>query len=89
MPLPVQTLVQIDSTASPTIEDLVDKAFYGLKVNIETGQAYIDIINGDSAIVLPDEYETTSTSYLNWMWSYNTFRYSFDTATGRLQLEVL
>ena len=89
MPLPVQTLVQIDGTASPTIEDLVDKAFYGLRVDIETGQAFIDIINGDSAIVLPDEYETTSTSYLNWMWSYNTFRYSFDNATGRLQLEVL
>jgi len=87
--LPVQTLVQIDGTASPTIEDLVDKAFYGLRVNIETGQAFIDIINGDSAIVLPDEYETTATSYLNWMWSYNTFRYSFNNATGRLQLEVL
>jgi hypothetical protein len=85
VPVPAQTLVQIDSTASPTIEDLVDKAFYGLRVNIETGQAFIDI----SAIVLPDEYETTSTSYLNWMWSYNTFRYSFDNATGRLQLEVL
>ncbi len=89
MPLPVQTLVQIDGTASPTIEDLVDKTFYGLRVDIETGKAFIDIINGDSAIRLPDEYETTSTSYLNWMWSYNTFRYSFDNATGRLQLEVL
>ena len=89
MPVPVQTLIQIDATASPTIEDFVDKAFYGLKVNIETGQAYIDIINGDSPILLPDEYESTNTSYLNWMWSYNTFRYSFDNATGRLLLEVL
>ena len=89
MPLPTQTLTQVDGTASPTIEDLVDKSFYGLRVDIETGQAFIDIINGDSAIRLPDEYEITSTSYLNWMWSYNTFRYSFDNATGRLQLEVL
>jgi hypothetical protein len=89
VPVPVQTLVQIDATASPTIEDLVDKAFYGLRVDIETGQAFIDIITGDAPILLPDEYETTSTSYLNWMWSYNTFRYSFDNATGRLQLEVL
>lgn len=84
-----QDLIQIDGTFSPTIEDLVDKAFYGLKVNVETGQAFIDIINGDAPILLPDEYEVTSTSYLNWMWSYNTFRYSFDNATGRLQLEVL
>jgi hypothetical protein len=84
-----QEFVEIDDGFSDTIEDLVDKAFYGLRVDVETGQAFIDIINGDSAIVLPDEYEITSTSYLNWMWSYNTFRYSFDNATGRLQLEVL
>jgi hypothetical protein len=84
-----QDLIQIDAGFSTTLEDLVDKAFYGLRVDVETGQAFIDIINGDSAIRLPDEYEVTSTSYLNWMWSYNTFRYSFDNATGRLQLEVL
>ena len=84
-----QEFIEIDEEYSETIEDLVDKAFYGLRQNTETGQAYIDIINGDSTIVLPDEYETTSTSYLNWMWSYNTFRYSFDNATGRLLLEVL
>jgi hypothetical protein len=84
-----QDLIQIDDGFSETIEDLVDKAFYGLRLDAETGQAYIDIINGDSAIRLPDEYETTSTSYLNWMWSYNTFRYSFNNETGRLQLEVL
>jgi hypothetical protein len=84
-----QDLVDIDDGFSETLEDLVDKAFYGLKQNTETGQAYIDIINGDAPIRLPDEFEVTSTSYLNWMWSYNTFRYSFDQETGRLLLEVL
>ncbi len=84
-----QEFIEIDEGYSETIEDLVDKAFYGLRQNTETGQAYIDIINGDEPIRLPDEYEVTSTSYLNWMWSYNTFRYSFDNATGRLLLEVL
>ena len=84
-----QELIDIDDGFSATIEDLVDKAFYGLRVNRETGQAFIDIINGDAPIRLPDEFETTSTDYLNWMWSYNTFRYSFNNETGRLQLEVL
>ena len=84
-----QDFVEVDQGYSATIEDLVDKCFYGLKQNTETGQAYIDIINGDSPIRLPDEFEVTSTSYINWMWSYNTFRYSFDTETGRLLLEVL
>lgn len=84
-----QDLIQVDGNFSTTIEDLVDKSFYGLRQDVETGQAYIDIIKGDEPIRLPNEYETRSDDYLNWMWSYNTFRYSFDTNTGRLQMEVL
>ena len=84
-----QELIQVDGNFSTTIEDLVDKSFYGLRQNIETGQAYIDIIKGDEPIRLPNEYESRSDDYLNWMWSYNTFRYTFNQNTGRLQLEVL
>jgi hypothetical protein len=84
-----QSFTQIDGSYSTTIEDLVDKTFYGLRQNVETGQAFIDTISGDASIRLPNEYETTTTDYLNWMWSYNTFRYSFNNTTGRLQLEVL
>lgn len=84
-----QTVVEIDGEYSATVEDLVDKAFYGIRVDRETGQAFIDIITGDSPIRLPDEYTVTSTDYLNWMWSYSTFRYSFDEETGRLLMEVL
>lgn len=84
-----QDLIQVDGNFSTTIEDLVDKSFYGLRQNTETGQAYIDIIKGDEPIRLPNEYESRSDDYLNWMWSYNTFRYTFNQNTGRLQLEVL
>jgi hypothetical protein len=84
-----QDLVQVDGNFSTTIEDLVDKSFYGLRQNTETGQAYVEIIKGDEPIRLPNEYETRSDDYLNWMWSYNTFRYTFNQNTGRLQLEVL
>ena len=84
-----QELIEVDGSFSTTIEDLVDKSFYGLRQNTETGQAYIDIIKGDEPIRLPNEYETRSDDYLNWMWSYNTFRYTFNQNTGRLQLEVL
>ena len=84
-----QELIEIDEGFSDNLENLVDKAFYGLRQDVGTGRAYIDIIKGDGAIRLPNEYETRSDDYLNWMWSYNTFRYSFDTNTGRLQLEVL
>lgn len=84
-----QEFIEIDDGYSETIEDLVDKAFYGLRVNRQTGEAFIDIINGDAPIRLPDEFEEASTDYINWMWSYNTFRYSYNEITGRLQLEVL
>lgn len=84
-----QDLIQVDGNFSTTIEDLVDKSFYGLRQDTETGQAYIDIIKGDEPIRLPNEYENRSDDYLNWMWSYNTFRYTFNQNTGRLQLEVL
>jgi len=84
-----QELIEIDEGYSDSIENLVDKSFYGLRQNTNTGQAYIDIIKGDEPIRLPNEYEIRSDDYLNWMWSFNTFRYSFDTNTGRLQMEVL
>jgi hypothetical protein len=84
-----QELIEIDEGYSDSIENLVDKSFYGLRQDTNTGQAYIDIIKGDEPIRLPNEYETRSDDYLNWMWSFNTFRYSFDTNTGRLQMEVL
>jgi len=84
-----QELIQVDGNFSTTIEDLVDKSFYGLRQNTETGQAFIDVIKGNEPIRLPSEYETRSDDYLNWMWSYNTFRYTFNQNTGRLQLEVL
>ena len=84
-----QELIQVDGNFSTTIEDLVDKSFYGLRQNKETGQAFIDVIKGDEPIRLPNEFESRSDDYLNWMWSYNTFRYSYNQNTGRLQLEVL
>lgn len=84
-----QELIDIDDGFSATIEDLVDKVFYGLRQDVETGQAFIDIISGDEPIRLPSEFETRPDDYLNWMWTYNTFRYSYNQTTGRLQLEVL
>jgi len=84
-----QELIEIDEGFSDNLENLVDKAFYGLRQDTETGRAYIDIIKGDEPIRLPNEFETRSDDYLNWMWSFNTFRYTFNTNTGRLQLEVL
>lgn len=74
---------------SPTIEDLVDKVFYGVRQDSQTGKASIDKIVGDAPIRLPDAYSVRSDDYINWMWTYSTFRFSWDPETGRLLMEVL
>jgi hypothetical protein len=74
---------------SATIEDFVDKVFYGVKQNRLTGKATIDTITGDEPIRLPDQYSVRTDDYVNWMWSYNRFVYSYDNETGRLLMEVI
>jgi hypothetical protein len=83
-----QEFIDIDA-GSAGIEDLVDKAFYGLRQNRLTGKASIDTITGDEPIRLPDAYSVRTDDYVNWMWSYSTFRYSYDIETGHLLMEVL
>ena len=83
-----QAFETVDS-GSPTIEDLVDKVFYGLKQNRLTSKASIDTIAGDEPIRLPSQYSTKTDDYVNWMWSYNRFVYSYNAETGHLVMEVL
>jgi hypothetical protein len=83
-----QSFTTVDPN-SVTIEDLVDKVFYGVRQNSQTGRASIDTIAGDEPIRLPDQYSKRVDDYVNWMWSYNRFTYSYDTETGHLLMEVL
>jgi len=87
-----QNLGQQTTTLDPnsaTVEDLVDKVFYGVGQDRQTGKAYIDTIAGDDPIRLPDQYSVRVDDYVNWMWSYNRFIYSYDPTTGHLLMEVL
>ena len=87
-PISSQQFLEVDPF-SPTIEDLVDKVFYGIKQNRLTGKASIDTILGDEPIRIPSAWSTRADDYLNWMWSYNSFRYYYDEETGHLLMEVL
>lgn len=82
-------LVNIDPNYSTSLEDLVDKLFYGVKLNSLTGKATIDKINGDAPIRLPDSYSVRADDYKAWLWTYNTFQFSWDAETGHLLMEVL
>jgi hypothetical protein len=71
------------------MEGFVDRTFYGVKQNRQTGQAYIDkIVSGSDVISLPDPYTIRTTDYVNWDWTYNTFSWYWG-ENGRLIMEVL
>ena len=70
------------------LEDIVDRAFYGVRQDTETSSVTIDRIIGDEPISLPDAYTVRKTDYKNWVWTYNTLRFSWGNE-GRLLMEVL
>jgi len=70
------------------LEDVVDRAFYGVRQNTDTSAVTIDRIVGDEPISLPDAYVVRKTDYKNWVWTYNTLRFSWGNE-GRLLMEVL
>lgn len=78
----------IDSN-SATLDEFVDKVFYGVRQDAVTGRATIEKIVGDEPIRLPDEVSNTPNDYRNWMWTTNTFRFNWDANTGRLLMEVI
>lgn len=78
----------IDSN-STDIEDFVDKVFYGVRQNAADGRVTIEKIAGDEPISLPDEVTQKPNDYRNWMWTNNTYEFSWDANTGRLLMEVI
>lgn len=84
-----QSFILVDGEYSAELEDLVDKTFYGVRLDVQTGQAFVDIIKGNEPISLPTEWSRSSADYINWVWTYNTLRFSFTEETGRLLMEVL
>ena len=82
-----QTFVNVDS-GSATVVDLVDKGLYGVIIDKAEGRLTVDRIVGDESIRLPDAYSQENDDYVNWVWTYNTFKFSWGT-NGHIILEVL
>lgn len=78
----------VDSN-SADLDEFADKIFYGVRQNSANGRVTIEKIAGDEPIRLPDEVSNRPDDYRNWMWTTNTFRFSWDANTGRLLMEVL
>ena len=90
--MPNPTFINIDGSSEANLttsdlESIVDRVFYGARLEILRGKSYIDIIGSGSTITLGDSFSSKSTDYLNWMWSNNTLRFSIN-ATGHILMEV-
>jgi hypothetical protein len=81
-------LMTVDPS-SPTLEELAEKVFYGVKLDSKTGGASIDKIVGDEPIRLPDPSVHRHDDYVSMMWTKNTLQFDWDATTGRLLMEVL
>jgi hypothetical protein len=84
---------------SDGIENIVNKTFYGLRIDGQSGKLYLDRLNGDTPVSIPKTNTTTEVGikanddYLQWFWSKSLVTLSWgDNATqykNHLLMKVL
>lgn len=68
--------------------DLANKTFYGFRLNPDTGQLTVEIINdGTSAVILPQDGIIDKYDYKQWVWTQNTLDFKWD--NGHLQVKMI
>ena len=68
--------------------DLANKTFYGFRLDPDTGNLNVEIINdGTSAVVLPQDDIIDKYDYKQWVWSQNTLDFQWD--KGHLQVKMI
>jgi hypothetical protein len=84
--------------ASDGVENIVNKTFYGFRVDGQSGKLYLDCLTGDTPVKLPSTDPTTEVGiknddYQQWFWSKSLVTlYWGDNATNwknRLLMKVL
>lgn len=58
--------------------DLVDKTFYGFRLNPDDGGLNVEVINDGSVVYMPLEGMVDKYDYKQWFWSRDTVRFSWD-----------
>jgi hypothetical protein len=66
----------------------VDETFYGFRVDSKTSSLTVEVISGESPIVLPQEGFIDSEDYKQWLWSRNAHQFDWS-ATGHLRVKVV
>jgi hypothetical protein len=87
-----------DIAATDGVENIVNKTFYGFRIDGQTGKMYLDCLNGDTPVSIPATNSTTEVgikndNYQQWFWSKSLVTpYWGDNATkwkNRLLMKVL
>jgi hypothetical protein len=68
--------------------DLVDKVFYGFRLNPDNGNLDIEILDGDTAVSLPQDDIIDKYDYKQWFWTKDTVRFEWGTG-GHLLMRLI
>lgn len=55
--------------------DLVDKVFYGFRMNPDDGGLNVEVLDGDTPVSLPQEGVIDKYDYKQWLWSKDTIQF--------------
>jgi hypothetical protein len=68
--------------------DLVDKVFYGFRLNPDNGNLDIEILDGDTAVSLPQDNIIDKYDYKQWFWTKDTVQFEWGTG-GHLLMRLI
>lgn len=68
--------------------DLADKVFYGFRLDPDTGNLNIEILDGDTPVVMPQETIIDKYDYKQWFWTKDTVRFEWGNG-GHLLMRLI
>lgn len=68
--------------------DLVDKVFHGFRLDPDTGNLTVEILDGDTPVSLPQDGVIDKYDYKQWLWTKDTLQYSWG-SKGHLLMRML
>ena len=57
--------------------DLANKVFYGFRLDPDTGNLNIEVLDGDTPVSLPQDGVSDKYDYKQWVWSRDTIQFEW------------
>jgi hypothetical protein len=68
--------------------DLADKVFYGFRLNPDTGDLVVEVLDGDLPVSLPQSDVIDKYDYKQWFWTKDTVQFEWGTR-GHLLIRLI